>query len=62
MSSWLWGLVLVYLSVLFFAALWSAVERTRSRRERARRLAYAEPASDQPEQIAAPLVLEAPEP
>jgi len=26
---WLWGLLIGYLSVLFFAALWAAVERIR---------------------------------
>jgi hypothetical protein len=46
MPLWVWGLAIIYLSLLFFAALWAAVERTHSHMARTRRLTHAEPPSD----------------
>lgn len=55
MLLWGWALLLVYLSLLFFAALWAAVERTRSAWKRRREPVHAVPLEQyEPERVAAP--------
>lgn len=43
MPVWVLVVLLVYLSLLLLAALWAAVERTRSARQGTRQLPHAEP-------------------